>query len=171
MNLGPLRAKADLITARHESQQVTDDGKRERAASEASKDFEPYCARLERRLILRGLLRTSDDGPETSFNDKELFRDFHTLALYGGYVSGQGFPKGKAQPANLSKWIASPVRVCIFFGPFVSMEKRAVGTETIKTLLKRLSKTKHHATYLVEEHGNLMRLSSMRTNATQCWLL
>ena len=30
------RAKADLITARHESLQITDDGKRKRAASEAS---------------------------------------------------------------------------------------------------------------------------------------
>ena len=30
------RAKADLITARHESLQITDDGKRKRATSEAS---------------------------------------------------------------------------------------------------------------------------------------
>ena len=164
------KAKADLIAAGDESLQISDDGKRKRAASEASRDLAPHCARLKRRLILRGLLHTSDDGPDTPFHDEDLLRDFQTLAFLSEYVSGQSFQKGKAQPANLSKWIASPVRVYIFFGPFVPMEKRAVDTETIKTLLQRLSKITRHPTYLVEENSTLMRLSLMRTNVTQCRL-
>ena len=55
------KAKADLIATVHESLQITDDGKRKRAASEAAQDLARYSARLERRLILLGLLRTKGD--------------------------------------------------------------------------------------------------------------
>lgn len=122
-------------------------------ASEPSKDLARYYARLENRLILRGLLRTDGGGPDTPFNDEDLFRDFQSLAFFGEYVSGQGFKKAKAQPAKLSKWIA-PVRVRILFGPSVPAETRAVDTETIETLLKRLSKITRHPAFLVEEDSN-----------------
>lgn len=99
------------------------------------------------------MLRTDGGGPDTPFNDEDLFRDFESLAFFGDYVSGQGFTKAKAQPTNLSRWIA-PVLVSIFFGPSVPAETRAVDTETIETLLKRLSKITRHPTYLVEEDSN-----------------
>ena len=54
-----------------------------RNASEAAQDLARYYARLEQRLILRGLLRTMGDGPGTPFSNENLFRDFLNLAFFG----------------------------------------------------------------------------------------
>ena len=124
-----------------------------REASKASQALAQYYARLERRLIRRGLMRTDGGGHDTPFTNEDLFRDFQTLAFFGEYVSDQGFNKAKAQAANLSKWI-SPVRVRIIFGPSVFAETRTEDTKTVKTLLNRLSKITRHPIYLVEHDSN-----------------
>ncbi len=124
-----------------------------RDASEASHNLARYYARLERRLIRRGLMRTDGGGSDAPFLTEELFRDFQTLAFFGEYVSGQGFTKAEAQQAKLSKWV-SPVRVRILFGPSVSAETQAKDTETVKSLLNQLSKITRHPIYLVQQDSN-----------------
>ena len=75
------------------------------------------------------------------------------MAFFDEYLSSRGFTKAKAQSANLSQWIAR-VRVRSLFGTSTPAETRAVDKETIKTLLKRLSKITRHPNYLVEEDSN-----------------
>ena len=72
--------------------------------SKLSQDLSRYYGELERRLILRGLMRTDRGGPDTPFTKEDLIRDFQALAFYGEYVSGHGFTKAIAQPTELSKW-------------------------------------------------------------------
>ena len=121
--------------------------------SKLSQDLTQYYAQLERRLILRGLMRTDGGGPDTPFTKEDLMRDFQALAFYGEYVSGQGFTKATAQPADLSKW-EDPVRVRLLFGPSVSAKTRASDRQTVTALLDRLTQVTGHSITLVEEDSN-----------------
>ena len=121
--------------------------------SKLSQDLSRYYGELERRLILRGLMRTDRGGPDTPFTKEDLIRDFQALAFYGEYVSGHGFTKAIAQPTELSKW-EDPVRVRLLFGPSVSAKTRESDRQTVTELLDRLTNVTRHPIMLVEDNSN-----------------
>ena len=107
--------------------------------SEASRALATHYRRVENDLRVRGLLRTDGGGPDTTFTDTVLARNFVRIALFDEFVTT---PTGlRAQPtiSRLRRW-EKPVRVTIDFGKTVPEQQRTQDTQNISDYVDRLSR-------------------------------
>lgn len=109
------------------------------ARSEESRALSVHFQRLQNDLMARGLLRTDGGGPDTTFTDTVLARNFVRIALFDEFVST---PTGlRAQPtiSRLRRW-EQPVRFTMEFGATVPEDQRTEDTANVRQFVSRLSR-------------------------------
>lgn len=107
--------------------------------SEASRSLATHYRRIENDLKVRGLLRTDGGGPDTTFTDTMLARNFVRIALFDEFVAT---PTGlRAQPtiSRLRRW-EQPVRVTIDFGATIPEDQRTEDAQNVRNYVSRLSR-------------------------------
>jgi hypothetical protein len=98
-----------------------------------------YYQRLQNDLLAQGLLRTDGGGPDTTFTDTILARNFVRIALFDEYVAtAQGL---RAQPtiSPLRRW-EKPVRFSIEFGATIPQDQRTRDSNTVRSYVNRLAR-------------------------------
>lgn len=107
--------------------------------SEQSRALSDYYQRLQNDLLAQGLLRTDGGGPDTTFTDTVLARNFVRIALFDEYVAtAQGL---RAQPtiSPLRRW-EQPVRFAVEFGATVPDSQRTQDNQTVRNYVSRLAR-------------------------------
>lgn len=107
--------------------------------SEASHNLSIFFQRLQNDLLARGLLRTDGGGPDTTFTDTVLARNFVRIALFDEFVAT---PTGlRAQPtiSRLRRW-EQPVRFVVEYGATVPEDQRLEDNQSVHTFVSRLGR-------------------------------
>nr|WP_245540990.1 DUF2927 domain-containing protein [Octadecabacter antarcticus] len=107
--------------------------------SEASRALSIFFQRLQNDLLARGLLRTDGGGPDTTFTDTVLARNFVRIALFDEFVAT---PTGlRAQPtiSRLRRW-EQPVRFVVEYGATVPESQRVEDSQSVRTFVSRLGR-------------------------------
>lgn len=107
--------------------------------SEESRALSVHYQRLQNDLLARGLLRTDGGGPDTTFTDTILARNFVRIALFDEFVST---PTGlRAQPtiSRLRRW-EQPVRFTVEYGATVPQDQRTEDSQNVRSFVSRLSR-------------------------------
>ena len=107
--------------------------------SDASRALSMHFQRLQNDLMARGLLRTDGGGPDTTFTDTVLARNFVRIALFDEFVNT---PTGlRAQPtvSRLRRW-EQPVRFNVEFGETVPRDQRVTDRNTVGQFVSRLAR-------------------------------
>lgn len=121
--------------------------------SEASRALATHYRRVENDLRVRGLLRTDGGGPDTTFTDTILARNFVRIALFDEFVAT---PTGlRAQPtiSRLRRW-EQPIRVTIDFGETVPEDQRTEDSQNIRNYVSRLSRVSGHPMSMSDSDPN-----------------
>lgn len=125
--------------------------------SDASRALAVYYQRLQNDLLARGLLRTDGGGPDTTFTDTVLARNFVRIALFDEYVStDQGL---RAQPtiSRLRRW-EQPVRFGVQFGASIPEEQRTEDSQNIREFVSRLSRVSGRPMQVTDSNSNFQVL-------------
>ncbi len=112
-----------------------------------------FYRRLESRLLAQGLLRRDGGGPDTSFGDAELARNFERIALFSEYVQVGGRYIAQQSRAQLRRW-EQPVRMQLHFGASVPDTTRRSDTRAIEGYVARLRRVSGHPISVVPSGGN-----------------
>jgi hypothetical protein len=107
--------------------------------SDASRALSLHFQRVQNDLLARGLLRTDGGGPDTTYTDTVLARNFVRIALFDEFVAT---PTGlRAQPtiSRLRRW-EQPVRFVVEFGNTVPNDQRLKDIQSVSTFVSRLSR-------------------------------
>jgi len=107
--------------------------------SDQSLALSNHYQRVQNDLLARGLLRTDGGGPDTTFTDTILARNFVRIALFDEFVST---PTGlRAQPtiSRLRRW-EKPVRFTVEYGESVPEDQRLEDTQNVRNFVSRLSR-------------------------------
>jgi hypothetical protein len=107
--------------------------------SDASRALSVHFQRVQNDLVARGLLRTDGGGPDTTYTDTVLARNFVRIALFDEFVAT---PTGlRAQPtiSRLRRW-EQPVRFVVEFGATVPEDQRREDIQSVGTFVSRLSR-------------------------------
>ena len=107
--------------------------------SDASRALGVHYQRLQNDLLARGLLRTDGGGPDTTFTDTVLARNFVQIALFDEFVAT---PTGlRAQPtvSQLRRW-ERPVRFNIEFGETIMRDQRVEDSQNVRNFVSRLAR-------------------------------
>ncbi|MFB1025835.1 MAG: DUF2927 domain-containing protein, partial [Octadecabacter sp.] len=97
---------------------------------DASRDLSVHFQRVQNALVARGLLRTDGGGPDTTYTDTVLARNFVRIALFDEFVAT---PTGlRAQPtiSRLRRW-EQPVRFVVEFGATVPEDQRREDIQSV----------------------------------------
>ncbi|MBT8412503.1 MAG: DUF2927 domain-containing protein [Octadecabacter sp.] len=111
----------------------------EAGLSDESRALSVYYQRLQSDLLAQGLLRTDGGGPDTTFTDTILARNFVRIALFDEYVAtAQGL---RAQPtiSPLRRW-EKPVRFSVEFGATIPQDQRTRDSNTVRSYVNRLAR-------------------------------
>ncbi len=98
-----------------------------------------YYNRLQNDLLTQGLLRGDGGGPDTTFTDTILARNFIRIALFNEYRDDSDFRNAQSTVSNLRRW-AHPIRMKIEFGDTVPYPQRAQDTASVESYAARLSR-------------------------------
>ncbi|MCG3268977.1 DUF2927 domain-containing protein [Yoonia sp. I 8.24] len=98
-----------------------------------------YYKRLQNDLLTQGLLRGDGGGPDTTFTDTILARNFIRIALFNEYRDDSDFRNAQSTVSNLRRW-ANPIRMKIEFGDTVPYPQRAQDTASVESYAARLSR-------------------------------
>jgi hypothetical protein len=107
--------------------------------SDASRALSVHFRRLQNDLLARGLLRTDGGGPDTTFTDTMLARNFVRIALFDEFVMT---PSGlRAQPtiSRLRRW-EEPVKFTVQYGATVPEDQRVEDSQNIRNYVSRLAR-------------------------------
>ncbi len=107
--------------------------------SDASRALSVHFQRLQNDLLARGLLRTDGGGPDTTFTDTVLARNFVRIALFDEFVAT---PTGlRAQPtiSRLRRW-EQPVRFTVEYGATVPEDQRIEDDQSVRNFVSRLGR-------------------------------
>ena len=107
--------------------------------SDESMALSVHFQRLQNDLLARGLLRTDGGGPDTTFTDTVLARNFVRIALFDEFVST---PTGlRAQPtlSRLRRW-EKPVRFTVEYGATVPQDQRVEDSQNVRNFVNRLAR-------------------------------
>ncbi|MEN8840876.1 MAG: DUF2927 domain-containing protein [Octadecabacter sp.] len=111
--------------------------------SDESRALSVYFRRLQNDLKTRGLLRTDGGGPDTTFTDTVLARNFVRIALFDEFVMT---PTGlRAQPtvSRLRRW-EQPVKFTVRYGATVPENQRTEDSQNIRNYVSRLARVAGH---------------------------
>ncbi|WP_370737995.1 DUF2927 domain-containing protein [Octadecabacter ascidiaceicola] len=107
--------------------------------SDASRALSVHFQRLQNDLMARGLLRTDGGGPDTTFTDTVLARNFVRIALFDEFVMT---PTGlRAQPtlSRLRRWEV-PVKFTVQYGATIPEDQRLEDSQNVRNYVSRLSR-------------------------------
>ncbi|MCF2869980.1 DUF2927 domain-containing protein [Octadecabacter sp. G9-8] len=121
--------------------------------SEASRALSVHFQRLQNDLLARGLLRTDGGGPDTTFTDTVLARNFVRIALFDEFIAT---PTGlRAQPtiSRLRRW-EQPVRFTVEYGDTVPPDQRIEDSQNVRNFVSRLGRVSGHPTSMDDANAN-----------------
>lgn len=121
--------------------------------SDASRALAVHYQRLQNDLLTRGLLRTDGGGPDTTFTDTMLARNFVQIALFDEYVATDQGLKAEATESSLRRW-EQPVRFTVEFGDTVPQNQRTQDRQNIRNYVSRLGRVSHHPMRMSNENPN-----------------
>lgn len=98
-----------------------------------------YYAKLQKRMLSRGLLRTDRGGPDAPFGARLLARNFMRIALFDEYAPGDGPDNGHETVDRLRKW-NQPLRMVLEFGATVPPDERIRDAAFVRSYAARLSR-------------------------------
>ncbi|WGW05802.1 DUF2927 domain-containing protein [Tropicibacter oceani] len=111
--------------------------------SAASLDLQRYYARIQKDLLVRGLLRTDGGGPDTQFTDTMLARNFERIALAEEYERGAGLTPSRGDLGAIKKW-TKPIRISVEFGPRVPRDQIAEDRAWLAEYAAKLGRITGH---------------------------
>jgi len=121
--------------------------------SDASLALSTHYQRVQNDLLARGLLRTDGGGPDTTFTDTILARNFVRIALFDEFVNT---PTGlRAQPtiSRLRRW-EQPIRFTVEHGATIPEEQRLEDEQNVSNFVNRLSRVTGHPMSVTDETPN-----------------
>ena len=98
-----------------------------------------YYTRLQDNLLAQGLLRGDGGGPDTTFTDTTLARNFVRIALFSEYEDDSDFQRARSTISTLRRW-DGPIRMSVEFGDLVPQAQRDRDMATVATYAARLSR-------------------------------
>ena len=107
--------------------------------SESSRALSVFLKRLENDLLARGLLRTDGGGPDTTFTNITLARNFVQIALFDEFVATPTGLRALPTVSRLRRW-EQPVRFMVEYGASVPEKQRIEDSQSIATFVSRLSR-------------------------------
>jgi len=111
--------------------------------SDASRTLALYYRRLENDLLARGLLRRDGGGPDTTFTDTALARNFVRIALFDEFVATETGLEARPTLSRLRRW-EQPVRFTVEFGDSISAAQRTKDRAHVENYVRRLSRVSGH---------------------------
>lgn len=111
--------------------------------SDASRQLSVHYRRVEDDLVARGLLRTDGGGPDTTFTDTILARNFVRIALFDEFINQGGNLQARPTISRLKRW-EQPVRFAVEFGASVPDAQRTQDDAEITDYVARLSRITGH---------------------------
>lgn len=121
--------------------------------SAASQDLARFYQRVERDLLVRGLLRTDGGGPDTPYDAQDLARNFEAIAFYSEYPTQNVSIGSRQTDGQLSRW-SGPVRIQTEFGPSVLPAVREQDAERVQSFASRLARLTDHPISVVSRNAN-----------------
>ncbi|WP_298847177.1 DUF2927 domain-containing protein [uncultured Ruegeria sp.] len=121
--------------------------------SAASQDLARFYQRVERDLLVRGLLRTDGGGPDTPYDADDLARNFEAIAFYSEYPTQSVSIGSRQTDGQLSRW-SGPVRIQTEFGPSVLPATRHQDAERVQSFSTRLARLTDHPISVVSRNAN-----------------
>ncbi|UWP94619.1 DUF2927 domain-containing protein [Aliiroseovarius crassostreae] len=108
--------------------------------SAESVELAGYYERVQRGLLVQGLLRGDGGGVDTPFTDEMLARNFMRLAFSSEYaLPGRAGQSGQSRAQFLNRW-DGPVRLSLSFGASVDPDTRQQVTEITRRYATRLAR-------------------------------
>ena len=107
--------------------------------SQASKDLAAYYRRLQNDLLAQELLRGDGGGPDASFTNTILVRNFVRIALFDEYTTDGDFLRPQATLSRLRKW-DQLIRMSVEFGPSISADQRQLDRTSVAAFADRLAR-------------------------------
>ncbi len=111
--------------------------------SEASRALSVHYQRVQNDLMARGLLRMDGGGPDTTFTDTILARNFVRIALFDEYVATETGLRAQPTISRLRRW-EKPVRFSVEFGATVPDDQRTQDSQNIRSFVSRLGRVSGH---------------------------
>ncbi len=121
--------------------------------SAASQDLARFYQRVERDLLVRGLLRTDGGGPDTPYDADDLARNFEAIAFYSEYPTRSVAVGSRQTDGQLSRWSGS-VRIQTEFGPSVLPSARQKDADQVRSFATRLARLTDHPVSVVSRNAN-----------------
>lgn len=121
--------------------------------SAASLELQEYYARVERGLLVRGLLRSDGGGPDVLYDGRDVATAFEKLALAQEFERFDASLISDVTPSFLRRW-TGPIRIEPFFSPDVPPEAREADTAMIARFAQRLGRVTRHPISSVSANGN-----------------
>lgn len=111
--------------------------------SDESRALAVHYRRVENDLLARGLLRTDGGGPDTTFTDTMLARNFVRIALFDEFVATDQGLEARPTISRLRRW-EQPVRFTIDYGATIPDAQRTKDSADIRNYVSRLSRVTGH---------------------------
>ncbi|MEM8978595.1 MAG: DUF2927 domain-containing protein [Pseudomonadota bacterium] len=101
--------------------------------------LEQYYLRLQRDLLVQGLLRTDGGTFDAAYTAEDLAENFIRIALYDEYRASGDFMLPEETESNLRRW-ERPVRLRVLFGDTVPEAQRQEDRVRIENYTNRLAR-------------------------------
>ncbi|MEL6958639.1 MAG: DUF2927 domain-containing protein [Pseudomonadota bacterium] len=111
--------------------------------SDASRQLSVHYQRVQNDLVARGLLRTDGGGPDTTFTDTILARNFVRIALFDEFVNTGAGLQARPTISRLRRW-EQPVRFTVEFGASVPEDQRREDQMDVENYVGRLARITGH---------------------------
>ncbi len=102
-----------------------------------------YYNRVQRDLLSQGLLRVDGGGVDTPYHNRDLARNFNTIAFEDEYTRDDLQTKADGSEIGVRKWL-DPVRVKVEYGASVPASIRQHDTPIIERYTQRLARISRH---------------------------
>ncbi|WP_375280389.1 DUF2927 domain-containing protein [Pseudooctadecabacter sp.] len=123
------------------------------APSDASRALAVHYRRVENDLLARGLLRTDGGGPDTTFTDTMLARNFVRIALFDEFVATDQGLEARPTLSRLRRW-EQPVRFTIDYGATIPEAQRTKDSADIRNYVSRLARVTGHPMSVTDTNPN-----------------
>ena len=121
--------------------------------SEESRALSIHYQRVQNDLKARGLLRTDGGGPDTTFTDTVLARNFVRIALFDEFVATPTGLQAQTTVSRLRRW-EKPVRFAIEFGETIPEDQRIEDRDNVEKYVSRLSRVSGLSMSLSDNNPN-----------------
>jgi len=121
--------------------------------STESFELEQYYVRLQRDLLIQGLLRTDGGTFDASYTPADLAQNFIRTALFAEYDAEGGAMVARETETVLRRW-DRPVRMQVEFGDTIPVSQQNDDSVTVSNYAKRLARVTGQSISVVRSGGN-----------------